>query len=449
MKKLLMAIEDLAPEAVTGDEPPHAVEVYDVADAMPEDDEIVGYTGDLGECLDVSDTVEEVVDQLEEPTARMGLGDASADALSIAVEHLLKRCKIEQGARPVFESQVTLRTKRANLALAIESFKDVLKKIWERIVALIQKVVAWFKRTFSRRKIVAQADGRKIDRLVKQAEEQKQAHVAPTAPQLTFTNTVIAARLCVHGRVPAPTSLLGYVHRHHDLVSQIWRVCYSIEQQIERELSDTIRAYTDPSDAFERKMSDLVSLIFSSPLKRRASNQAALGHGFESGIVLFEEPLVFGGRSLYRTGVVDAGAYRHGVADAVVTVSGGQTGHVDGSAQLPVLGIDHVEALLRLTRALVEQRNNYIDTFNNLTEKIDALKSQFEHQRDQLRDGPGVDERSAKRARSIIRAFSMFFAYRDAYTRGLFHYDENVSAALMLYVDQSLKLTHVQPAEAA
>ena len=131
------------------------------------------------EGMDTVETVGRVGEKLEEAIDENGgIDPIAAEAIKICLEHM--QCRMTGGtvmktfALEGFKSKTT-RIQATNMAM--ESFKETAKKVWDGIIATIQRAMKAVKDFFARFFDAAKKQAYRADQLAKAAEAKKEAKV--------------------------------------------------------------------------------------------------------------------------------------------------------------------------------------------------------------------------------------------------------------------------------
>ena len=131
------------------------------------------------EGMDTVETMGRVGEKLEEAIDETGgIDPIAAEAIKICLEHM--QCRMTGGtvmktfALEGFKSKTT-RIQATNMAM--ESFKETAKKVWDGIIATIQRAMKAVKDFFARFFDAAKKQAYRADQLAKAAESKKEAKV--------------------------------------------------------------------------------------------------------------------------------------------------------------------------------------------------------------------------------------------------------------------------------
>ena len=299
----LLAPDNQPPSGQVPTDIGHGLDVTDMLQLQQEATEEIGYTGDLTEHVRAADAVGELVEYLDGANEGQGLQCPEAEALTIAVEHLLRNIGFEGGVQSVaLEEQSTRRAALHNKTVTMEAFMDVLARIWKRIVEMLAKAYQWLKKVFSARSIRAKVQKERVERVQEATVEAKAKDlITPrTTPREdeTFSNESIHARLAVGLHVPSGLELIRTVQNYAHQMEQLDRAFIALDNEMLKHLETAMHTVNVKGDGFQQSIAVVYSLLLASPIQKRSKAP----NDFSQGIVLFEEPLVFGNRSYYRTG---------------------------------------------------------------------------------------------------------------------------------------------------
>lgn len=105
-------------------------------------EEFVKNDEETGEIIEVANALESIADVLRISSANGGMDKISATGVSIAVQHLYDRVKLNKVAMPALESFGGTDSRITATYLAMESIVDHVKKIWKIIIEQIKKGIA-------------------------------------------------------------------------------------------------------------------------------------------------------------------------------------------------------------------------------------------------------------------------------------------------------------------
>ena len=453
MNRGILALEALIDDTmlVPDNQPPsgqvptdigHGLDVTDLLQMQQEATEEIGYTGDLTEHVRAADAVGELVEYLDGANEGQGLQCPEAEALTIAVEHLLRNIGFVGGVQSAaLEEQSTRRAALHNKTVTMEAFMDVLARIWKRIVEMLAKAYQWLKKVFSARSIRSKVQKERIDRVQEATVEAKAKDtISPrTTPREdeTFSNESLHARLAVGLHVPSGLELIRTVQNYVHQMEQLDRAFIALDNEMLKHLESAMHTVNVKGDGFQHAIGVVYRLLVTSPIQKRSKAP----NDYSQGIVLFEEPLVFGNRSYYRTGATSVAQVEDGgTADDLVAkveasfVSRGEPNH---SEPMRKLSIEQVEEINKLVLGRWKAADSIRDQRAYNLERLNRLEAEARHL--MTRTGSREIDRANKRATRLAKALSWYTKQRSSIDIGLYNYDEVVLNALLDYTTQSVR----------
>lgn len=121
-----------------------------VAEVSEGETELAESDAQMEEAEEVSETLTAVAECMAISAANGGMDKYSAQAVTIAVEHLYSRVGGRRPAMPAMESFGGTSSRIGATQLAMEDIKDKIREIWRAIVAQIKKAIAWVKDHFTK-----------------------------------------------------------------------------------------------------------------------------------------------------------------------------------------------------------------------------------------------------------------------------------------------------------
>lgn len=174
--------------------------------------------------LDREEKVSNIADVIENTPE--GLEPATGETIEIVVEEMLCRMDIER-KKMSFEEYSTKRTKLRQTQVAVEGLREVGLAIWNKLIELIKRIYAWFKRasvaTVMREHGIQKREEAVKAKLKKIVEEASSVETPPQAAT-TFTNPSLQRVLRVGTVVPAPKELVRLLAKHNEALKQDYDV---------------------------------------------------------------------------------------------------------------------------------------------------------------------------------------------------------------------------------
>lgn len=398
-------------------------------------DDESGLTAVVGKQIDVLRDFDRIDDALISTNQLSGISENTAQALQVAVESMCSAVGVEYKSVE-FEPQSSYRARRKNVTVAVESFKEAAKAVWMKVVELLKRFVAWLKRTFALRRAKnasVQAKANRLTDKVRAAQENKD----PAAPAVSrvidpanFIDPVLVTRLNVKGSVPQNVELVRAANDHFAQMRNFYQAGLVYSNIIVGELEQCLDAVNKDGSEFNDKISTVLGQLLSRSIITRVCPKP--NRTFSKGVLLYEEPLVFGHRSYYRSSSNSASDIT--MDDIVSEVAESSSiVRVDPNQKLYALELTHSEVLSKNIQAHVRMIGNWIDQFDRIVERTDRISARAS----KLDSRPDADarsiERSARRARQITRAFNIFMRQYNSLAGSMISYDHMVCDSLLTY----------------
>lgn len=393
---------------------------------------------DLSEALGTVKTLDGIVSVLE---GSEGVSAPSGRALMVAVEALC-RIKLAEGkpTLPAFEEFSTNKQRKLTTSIALEGIKEWIVDIWNSIMKAISRAIEWFKTLFNNQKKNTETIVKKSAELLKDGKKASKATPSDPKAKVEYRSGFWA--ISIGDTVPNALSLLNHYKEHIRLISQIEHNFEQTEQIVLVKLTNALRAIHVEGTAYQDYLNDARSAILTNNLGRKANKQDVLGT-LEEGFSLYEAPMVFGSKAVYRTGIssvlkADLETISRNIRFGVATIPGSIVEYVtDPLEPLPEYAYMDIGALILdhgkdMERADISQEKREY--------QLNALKKEIERI---IKDKKTI-ERSSRRAATFFHALTVYLNYRKAMTVGVSKYDQNVSLALLSYSNDSKKLIYPQ-----
>lgn len=431
MGRLLSALEEIDLEPNESEVLSSQIEASQVYEFVEDDS---GLFDLAGSSLDSLRRVSAVSDMLVNQNNHSGIGDGTAQALQLAVESI---CRIEQiEYRPVtFKSQTSFAAKRENCKIAIESFSSAASSIYNKLKELIAKIISWFKKLFESKRIKNKLIQRKIDLAEDKIKERRNSTDMPD-PQSYFTNQELVKKLHIGGSVPQGINLIRASNDHFKQMNDFYRTGIKYCSTLNDFMLKCLGAINKDGDEFNNLLGEVYSGMLSKSIIDTPAKKA--DRAYSRGVLLYEEPLVFGDISYFKTAansVVEINS-----TDVVARVGQSTTVHSpDLQQKLYVLEEIHYTALRSNIASHASNSVEWLDKFEELIDKADKIRIELDRidRNKQLSDRD--TSRSARRARQLMRAFNMYTVQYNSFSNGVYSYDQVICSALLDYVLASTK----------
>lgn len=389
----------------------------------------------VGGQLDAARHIDEIRDMVINAEKTRGLSNNVAQAAQIAVENMCAAAGVVY--KPVtFRPQASIATRLENSNVAIEGFAGAIKSVWQKIVEMIRKFIAWVRRKVSRRQIVDKAIKRKADHLgdklakEKTSEQKEPAAVKPVIEPKSYINPSIAKRLSIKGSVPQNVELVRAALDHYALMRRFYTAGLQYCMEIALELVDCEKLLKKDGNAFNEAVSNVLGKLMSRSLITTPCKHPP--RSFSKGVLLYEEPLIFGDRSYFKT---SANSVADITLEDVMAEVGDSTlpSRPDPEQKLYPLSDAHRDAVWKSVTAHAKIMSSFDDRFGVVVDRIDQLTTKLSHL-DQTPDADPKDiDRNGRRARLLMRAFNIFAKQFNSISGGLYEYDQQVNNALLDY----------------
>jgi hypothetical protein len=438
MKQGIMALESLPEDGQDrlegGDSD---IDVIDALADQQEQTEALGYTGDLEEHLRAADAVEDLTDQLESTNGGVGLSGPACEALTLAVNHLVRKIGMESHHNTAaFEDYGTLKSRQKNHTTSLEAFGSVLKNIWAKIVGMIAKIWDWLKRTFSRANLSARIEE---GRLKRQEERLKAERTFPHVKINTdevFQNPGIHARLCRGKTVPQGAELIRSAIDHNELMRRLGKVFQTLDFDTMQCLENAFEAIHHTGDEFQKHIGEAFDWLLCSPIKGKVSS-ARVNNSYSDGVVLYEQPLIFGNAYFFRSAAESSAKVHSGDIVCTVTTSLENPVDVDHSQPMHKIDIDQCEELhgviadgARTSDMIRKDRQRDADRLSRILSLAQGLERS---------SGNNEIERTAKRAQLLAKAIGWYTTQRMGIDVHLANYDKAIRSAMLAYINESIR----------
>ena len=411
---------------------PNLVPYSSEADEVAFDKEQEG----ISEALGSVKTLDGVVDALESPEGGASLNEHAGKALMIAVEALCRiKLASEKPVLPTFEEFSTNKQRKLTAELALEGIKEWAIRVWDLIVNAISKAVDWFKKVFNFQKIKNDSLNEKaeiIEKEIKSASGVKASEVTKE-DKVTYQRDFWA--ISMGGKVPDAVILLKKMQEHFTIINQFEHNFEKTEKTVIAKLSAAIKAIHIEGSAYNEYLDDARSAILSNNLGGRANNQNALGV-LDDGFELYESKMVFGSKSMYRTGInkvltANYDIISKNVKFGLITTSGIEDEYNTSSLDpLPEFACVDIARVVQ-TRTDTVKRTIANRDMNEI--QLNELKKNIVR----IQQNKNYPERSTRRAHSFLHALTIYLNYRKTMTISVTRYDQNVTSALLIYADKS------------
>ena len=366
-----------------------------------------------------------------------GLSPSAGKALMLAVEHLCSNYMEHHGKikLPAFEEFSTKNHQRETALESMEVIKEYGAKIWDMIIKAFEAIIAFFKKIFNRQSKVNKDLIKEAETVQEHVREHAAKPVTEAPPKdrpTSYSSMAVFAALQINGKVPEGKVLVQETLNHFRLMKQFDYAFSLTESTVLKLLNTAIKAIHKEGPNFSDAINACQSEICTNNLGRLAKNQHAagdLGQGFS----LYEAPFIFGGKSVYRTGITGAATVTGESIRFFIADSYGAKNEYD-IEPLPFLTGDVIDEITRLTKERVVSLKRVLDTRDQNCDTLEKIKRNLI----QIRDNNSNSERVARRAKVMFHVVSIYFRYRDVMSCRLLNQDQKVCKALLSYVNVSV-----------
>ncbi len=374
-----------------------------------------------------------------------GMSPAAGRALMIAVEHLCSTYSLQHGKirLPAFEEFSTKRHRKETALESMAVINEYVGKIWEIIVNAFNAIITFFKKIFNKQTKVNKELIKEAEDIQKEVREGKKEPaatastpatvVAPAEPkELTVSSRSVYSTLQINGKVPEGKALVQEMHNHFKLMKQFDYAFSLTEGTILKLLNSAIKSIHKDGPGFQEAINACQSEFCTNNIGRIAADQHAAGD-LDHGYALYEAPLIFGGKSVYRTGIIGTASLTGDSIRFFIADSHGAKREFE-IEPMPVLTFDIINELTASTK---ERVVSLVRIMNQRDQNCDAL-DKIKHDIIKIRDNKNNAERSARRAKVLFHVINVYFEYREVISSRLLHQDQKVCKALLAYVSLSL-----------
>ena len=389
----------------------------------------------VGRQIEVIRQVSDIQDCVSDAGALRGVDQNIANIAQLAVEQLCASISVDYN-RVTFKPQESGLARKENSAVALESFSQAARGILAKIVEMIRRCVAWVKAGWARRFGANAVIAKKIERLEDLAEASKASKAetvkqAPTAIEpKSFHNPVLARRLSVGGTVPQNVELVRAANDHFALMRRFYTAAVPYSEEIMNNLVQCEKLIYKDGSEFNLAVSATLGKIMSVSIINRACKNPP--RQFPKGVTLYEEPMIFGGKSYFRSSANSIADITLEDIYAAVDAST-QVVNIDEDQRLYPLEEVHLSPLATNIAAHARLMNYYADAFEAVVNRADTLAEVLARlDRNPSAKSADVD-RSTRRSRQLARAFSSFTKQYNSIATQLYEYDQRVCNALLDY----------------
>lgn len=230
--------EEVAPvqDIVTEENPLSIIEASEEAGTITEaelgdiDDAYETNEANLDDTLEVNAVLESLTELVNQARANGSFNETSAKLLHTSVDFITRRTGVAVTLKPSLESFDDVNHRTTNAVAVLEGLKEVAGKVWDFIVKMIEKSIAFVKELYQKIFTSTAASQKKCDDLNKKAEDIKSgSHTAgPAAAARKYSpnlpsgidDQALAAKLAVKGHIPKDflAEMRNYVQLSKDTI---------------------------------------------------------------------------------------------------------------------------------------------------------------------------------------------------------------------------------------
>ena len=374
--------------------------------------------------------VDEIATQMD--SVEGGMEPAAGQAVAVAIEHFCRKHNaIEK--KIAFEEYSTRRNKEQQAVVALEGIRDTLRRIWQKILAMLKAIIGWFKEVFNRQRLRRAALDNKHQRLGEKIKTVKAAAVTqdrepPKPGKLRAPNVVRV--LNVRGSVPEGIKLVQMAYDHNQKLQHAYKAFGESEERvlvsIEKAVSRIYKEGQAFRDALNSGFQEIVSLPITMP---RSRDQHRFGE-LSKGMIVFESPLVFGNRSIFRTGLEAESTMGPADVHCGVFSSSDAPSATSFDTDIDKLKPEEVDIIYELYK---EHGNKFAkvqeERRHNAIKKLETLESQMHS----IERNPGNQPFVTNRGRQIHQLIAMTKKLMSSDDVSIVVYDQAVQNALLDY----------------
>jgi hypothetical protein len=385
----------------------------------------------IAQRIDVAKSVGSAVDALK--NGSMGMQATTGSALGVAIECLLNTIG-EKAPSVKYLPQASYRARTQNAAVAVEAYGATLAAVWKRLMEMLREFAAFIKKSVAARIAAITSLKTKVGKAEAFVAQKRKAMPEMNAPVINrpfFTDANLAARLCLaNGSVPQGAELLRKALTHFATMRHLYDANEHVFKSAGLKLGQAADRISTDSTEFPTLIGDALA-----ELQTEIIHHAYMGSEYEQqpGVKLFEEPLVFGGRSYFRTTVNSVTEFNLG---DMVSKTGPSTNarEFDPEQRLYCLSDKNPEELLAAIRAHVSVQSTYLNLIEGIEKSLDRINKAIEQG---ISRGELVDA-AEQRGRQVSKAISLMMGQVNSVVNDLAVYDNRVGDALITYAIKSV-----------
>lgn len=403
---------------------------YDPAQEAADKVELANEILTFSDTVDTVGTLDTIATKLE--SVEGGVETEVGTALTTAIEHMLARHP-DASPKIAFEEYSTRRAKLNQTTLAIEGIRDTLKRLWQRLIEMIRSIVNWFKRVFNMQALRWKAIQAQNERLGEKIKEAKASGVVNKidAVKPGFIRFANAARtLCVGTAVPTGISFAQHVHDHNAVMTDLHKLFGDNNAAALKYTETAIEKIYSKQAAFETALtSGFSEVVYCPAVMKHSSDQKRFGP-LSDGVIVFELPLIFGNKSLFRTAIEHTASLNPGDLHTKVLSSTHAPSPTSISDEVEKMDPDVRETVYTLYK---DYGNKVLRFEKERHDQINSLYRSLQAKLEGILKRPGNEPFVSGRGKSVGQLLAMCHHLIDSDLVGLVSYDQTVQSAIQRY----------------
>lgn len=380
--------------------------------------------------LDREEKVSNIADVIENTPE--GLEPATGETIEIVVEEMLCRMDIER-KKMSFEEYSTKRTKLRQTQVAVEGLREVGLAIWNKLIELIKRIYAWFKRanvaTVMREHGIQKREEAVKAKLKKIVEEASSVETPPQAAT-TFTNPSLQRVLRVGTVVPAPKELVRLLAKHNEALKQDYDVFGKRIDEFNKLVLEAFNSVDSDETKFQDNYNKALAVASTLPAGMRKSVDQNRFGPIGRNCVVHEEPMVFSAKALFVTASDDGKPLDPDDVHFGIISS---TGARDMGREQPLqrLPVSVALELQELTETHAKIRRGQVQRRKNAEHALDSIESKAER----IARDRNSDKRTQGRGRALMQLVMVGNRLLTTLDLSLNSYDASVHESILTYLN--------------
>ncbi len=407
--------------------------------------------------------VEKMLVTLEKPSAGK-LSKTALEALYSSLEGLVQLNGCTMPVRPLVALEdhpgyPTLQVQQRYATENLDTVRDAMRTLMQRINEIIARILEWLRRIFSRQHARSLIFKARVDAVLKNLEHQrslrKQAQKAAVAPGVSSPTIVvsavapqatvkpvglvwddkIAATLTIDNHLITPMDAIRGLKIHVQQMQELTLNFAQLEKTLLSKIEEALRYVHAEGDAFTAQIEQAYDIAYQSNAGHSVGNA-------QSNIQTFETRLYFGARSYFRTAAVRTEP----------TESSNHTleARLGTSTSISSPNSFEGQGIHPLTFDQIRQAGEIFTDYNAARRSSDAKRDGMNARLGTLRSRVNAiaqntkyHDRALRRARRVQTLLNSYFSLKSASQVALRAYDDNVIAAFIDYMAKSSQVTAI------